>query len=191
MCCELRVLAIGPPRKSLTYWFYIFCFDAPRVLKCLVTSQNNKIQGWKEPSEIPPSVCRIAKRGLKGVSPGSSLNGVPLLMHLVLWQSPCLVLMVITQVLVHMYSHPVMSNSLRPHGLHQAPLSVEFSRPFPLQWIFPAQGLKLCLLCLLHWQACSLPLCKLGSPAYTLELPNWSFFITIVKGILDHPCELT
>ena len=32
------------------------------------------------------------------------------------------------------------------------------------QWIFPIQGLKLCLLCLLHWQADSLPLCHMGNP---------------------------
>ena len=30
--------------------------------------------------------------------------------------------------------------------------------------IFPTQGLNLHLLCLLHWQANSLPLCHLGSP---------------------------
>ena len=33
-----------------------------------------------------------------------------------------------------------------------------------LQGIFPAQGSNLCLLCLLHWQAGSLPLSHLGSP---------------------------
>ena len=34
---------------------------------------------------------------------------------------------------------------------------------FLLQGIFPSQGLNLHLLCLLHWQADSLPLCHLGS----------------------------
>ena len=45
---------------------------------------------------------------------------------------------------------------------HQAPLSVGFSRPeywtgllSPPPGILPTQGLNLCLLCLLHWQACS------------------------------------
>ena len=33
---------------------------------------------------------------------------------------------------------------------------------FILQWIFPTQGLNLCLL---HWQADSLPLNPLGSPS--------------------------
>ena len=48
---------------------------------------------------------------------------------------------------------------------HQASLSMGFSRqeywsglPFPIQRIFPTQGLNRCLLCLLHWQAGSLPL---------------------------------
>ena len=52
---------------------------------------------------------------------------------------------------------------------HQAPLSMGFSRQeywsgclAILQGIFPPQGLNLCLLCLLHWQACSLPLASPG-----------------------------
>ena len=56
---------------------------------------------------------------------------------------------------------------------HQAFLSVEFSRQeycsryfychFLLQGTFLTQGLNWCLLCLLHWQADSFPLCHLGS----------------------------
>ena len=56
----------------------------------------------------------------------------------------------------------------------QAPLSMRFPRSyywritgvgchFLLQGIFPTQESKLCLLCLLHWQVDSLPLCHLGS----------------------------
>ena len=47
----------------------------------------------------------------------------------------------------------------------QAPLSLKFPRQeyragchFLLQGIFLTQGSNLCLLCLLHWQAVSLPL---------------------------------
>ena len=54
---------------------------------------------------------------------------------------------------------------------NQAPLSVGLSRqehwsglPLLLLGIFPTQESNLCLLCLLHWQAGSLPLCHLGSP---------------------------
>ena len=54
---------------------------------------------------------------------------------------------------------------------HQAPLSTAFFRqeywsglPFPLAGIFLTQGLNPCLLCLLYWQADSLPLRHLGSP---------------------------
>ena len=36
--------------------------------------------------------------------------------------------------------------------------------------IFPIQGWNLSLLCLLHWQADSSPLCHLGSPHTTLDL---------------------
>ena len=35
---------------------------------------------------------------------------------------------------------------------------------FLIQWIFPAQGSSPCLLCLLHWQAGSLPLVPPGKP---------------------------
>ena len=52
---------------------------------------------------------------------------------------------------------------------HQNPLSMEFSRRI-LEWvampllqgIFPTQGSNPCLLCLLHWQADSLPLVPPG-----------------------------
>ena len=55
---------------------------------------------------------------------------------------------------------------------HQAPLLLRFfpgknarlGCHFFLQGIFPTQGLNSCLLCLLHWQADSLPLSHLGSP---------------------------
>ena len=40
---------------------------------------------------------------------------------------------------------------------------------FLLQGIFPTQGLNLHLLCLLHWQADSLPLNHLGSPGTTVD----------------------
>ena len=53
----------------------------------------------------------------------------------------------------------------------EAHLFIEFSRqeygcglPFPPPGIFPTQGLNRHLLCLLHWQADSLPLSHLGSP---------------------------
>ena len=58
---------------------------------------------------------------------------------------------------------------------HQAPLPMEFSGRntgvgcrFLLRGIFPTQGSKTHLLCLLHWQADSLPLLPLGSPIYKI-----------------------
>ena len=61
--------------------------------------------------------------------------------------------------------------------------SIDHSPPAPLSWdspgkdtgagchallqgVFPTQGSNLCLLCLLHWQAASLPLAPLGKPSH-------------------------
>ena len=68
--------------------------------------------------------------------------------------------------------HLVMSNSLQPHGPKPSRFFCPWNFPgkntgvgchFLLPGIFPTQGLKPCLLCLLHWQADSLPLCHLES----------------------------
>ena len=62
----------------------------------------------------------------------------------------------------------------------QASLSTEFPRQeywsgrFP--WIFLSQGSNLCLLCLLHWQAGSLPLVPPGKPTVSMELKNTKHF---------------
>ena len=40
---------------------------------------------------------------------------------------------------------------------------------FPLQGIFPTKGSNMGLLCLLHWQADSLPLYHLGKPMWSLS----------------------
>ena len=56
---------------------------------------------------------------------------------------------------------------------HQAPLSRQeywSGLPYPLQGIFPIQGLNLRLLCLLHWQVDSLPLAPPGKPFRNLFL---------------------
>ena len=65
--------------------------------------------------------------------------------------------------------------TLRPSGLYvvcQAPLSMGFSRqeywselPCPPPGVFLTQGLNLCLLRLLHWQAVSLLLVASGKPS--------------------------
>ena len=73
--------------------------------------------------------------------------------------------------------HSVVSNSLQPHGLEPARLLCpwNFLRKntgvgchFLFQRIFLTQGSNLCLLCLLHWQADSLPLCDLASRIFGL-----------------------
>ena len=76
------------------------------------------------------------------------------------------------------FSHKVMPDSLRPHGLYPARLlgpwiprtgkNTGVGCQSLLQGIFPTQGVNPCLLCLLHWQAGSLPLSRQGSPTATL-----------------------
>ena len=82
-------------------------------------------------------------------------------------------------VCVCVLSHSVMSHSLWPHG-HQAPLSTEFFRQeywnmfsFSTLGMFPTQGSNPGFLCLLYWQADSLPQRYLGSP--DTEVPHWIF----------------
>ena len=64
--------------------------------------------------------------------------------------------------------HSDLCDSLQPIA-HQAPLSMRFPRqeywsglPSLLQGVFTTQGSNLCLLCLLQWQANSLPLSHLA-----------------------------
>ena len=78
-----------------------------------------------------------------------------------------------------MLSCSVMSDSLQPHELQPFRLLYPWNFPgkntgggchFLLQGIFPTQGLNLQLLCLLHWQADSLPLSHMGSPMPILHI---------------------
>ena len=72
-------------------------------------------------------------------------------------------------------SRSVISDSLRSHGLQPSRLLCQWDSPGKctgvgchalLQGIFPTQGSNLCLFCLLHWQAGSLPLVKPGKPYF-------------------------
>ena len=69
------------------------------------------------------------------------------------------------------YTHEKVKVSVAQSCPNQAPLPMEFSRQeywsgyhSLLQGIFPTQGLNLGLLCLLYWQAGSLPLAPRGKP---------------------------
>ena len=68
-----------------------------------------------------------------------------------------------------MLSCSVVSDSLRPHGLQPARDSPGKNAGVDchalLQGIFPTQGSSPPLLCLLHWQADSLPLTPSGKPS--------------------------
>ena len=65
---------------------------------------------------------------------------------------------------INVLSCSVTSCSLWPYGLaRQAPLSMEFLyKDVEVGMIFPIHRLNPHLLCLMHWQLCSLPLCHLG-----------------------------
>ena len=80
---------------------------------------------------------------------------------------------------MHVFS--VMPKSLQPYGLQPARLLCTQDSPGQntevgchalLQGIFPTQGLNLCLLCLMHWQAGSLSLAPPGQ-GLILETEPW------------------
>ena len=71
---------------------------------------------------------------------------------------------------------PLFAPPCPTHCICQSPLSVGFSRqeywsglPFPPPRECPNPGIELSLLCLLHWQADSLPLSHQGSPFVVLS----------------------
>ena len=85
---------------------------------------------------------------------------------------------------------------------HHAPLSMEFSRqeywsglPCPPQEIFPTQGSNLHLLCLLHWQAGSLPPAppgkskRLSEMAKSRKLSWMNFGLEIWRSPEEIPTE--
>ena len=78
-------------------------------------------------------------------------------------------------------SGSVMSDSVQSHGLELSKLLCPWDFPgkdtevgchFLLQGIFPTLGSNLCFLCLLHWQALSLPLAPPVKPGSLFILWN-------------------
>ena len=93
----------------------------------------------------------------------------------------------------------VVSDSLWPHGWQPARLLCPWDFPnkntgvgchFLLQEISLTQESNPCLLCFLHWQENSVPLCHLGSPTYVFS-GEYIFTITeISKIVMDGACSL-
>ena len=101
----------------------------------------------------------------------------------------------------------VMSNSLQPYGLKPTRLLCPWDIPgkntgvgchalLLLQGTFPTQGSNPCLLCFLHWHACSLPLEPPGKPShcqeeckteYLLRKTVWQFLIKLNLDLPYHP----
>ena len=74
------------------------------------------------------------------------------------------------------------------HGILQARILEWVAMPSLLQGIFPVQGWNLHLLCLLHWQAGSLPLTPPGKPhLMVLMRPKWD---TSEKEMATHSSTL-
>ena len=87
----------------------------------------------------------------------------------------------------------VLSDSVRPSGLQPA----RFLCPWQdspgrntgvgchslLPGIFPTQGSNLCLLCLLHWQAGSLPLAPPGKPSAGKGAPRIQLSLSPCLGL--------
>ena len=81
-----------------------------------------------------------------------------------------------------------MSDSLGPRGLQHVKLPRTLLSPWSLlrfmPRVFRIQGLNPCLLCLLHWQAGSLPLAPLGKPWQTEVTTNqFPFFFLQITAI--------
>ena len=95
------------------------------------------------------------------------------------------------------YVCSVMSDSLWPNGLWPARLlfwrdspgkNTEMGCHFLLQGIFPIQGWKPCLLCLLHWQTDSLPLMPPGKPH--IHILAFTYINTKYKYYLKYVCSV-
>ena len=90
------------------------------------------------------------------------------------------------------WCHPTISSSVVPFSscLQSSPAWGAFQMSqfmentkvdwhFRLQGIFPIQGLKACLLCLLHWLLGSLPLAPHGKPSWVLHMPKLNIQYTL------------
>ena len=82
-------------------------------------------------------------------------------------------------IIVRLLSHSVMSDPLWPQAVQPTMLLYPWNFPdnntgvgchFLFQGVFPIQGSNPHLLCLLHWQADSLPLSDLGIPFLLLSV---------------------
>ena len=72
------------------------------------------------------------------------------------------------------------------HGILQA-RKLGVGCHFLLQGIFLTQGLKSCLLCILHWQACSLQLVPPGKSLKKAEHQKQCFQIVVLRRALGVP----
>ena len=87
----------------------------------------------------------------------------------------------------------VVSDSLQPYGVQAVRLLCPWISPgkntgvgchAPLQGIFPTQGSNPCLLHLLPWQVCSLPLASPGKPHQPVHLPAFPSSVSCMLGVL-------
>ena len=97
-------------------------------------------------------------------------------------------------VRVHAKSLQSYLTLLQPHGLESTRLLCLWDSPDRntgvgshslLQGIFPTQGLNPCLLCLLHWKMCSLPLAPPGKPILSMKSESESVNCSVVSNSLQ------
>ena len=93
-----------------------------------------------------------------------------------------------------------MSDSFRPHRLYPAKLLCPWDSPGKntgvgccalLQGIFHCQGLNPCLLCLLHWQAGSLPLVPPGKTYVCVCFSRSAVSISATPRTVTHQAPLS
>ena len=68
------------------------------------------------------------------------------------------------------------------HGILQSKIPGWVALPSSREGIFPTQGSNSCLLCLLHWQAGSLPLVPPGKPRSAIANSLPSSFLVVLKN---------
>ena len=148
-------------------------------------SRPQGTSAFPQSAALLPALTASASSGFysnAGLSVGPSLTSPKsraLLLPLLWLRAPffsLLAFLVLKPLYVCVQSRFSCVNSVRPHprtATPQAPLSMGFSRQEDwsgghalLQGIFPTQELNLRLLCLLCWQAGSLPLAPPGKPSH-------------------------
>ena len=131
---------------------------------------HSSVLAWRIPWTEEPG--RLQSMGSQRVGHNLATFPFTFQVHLSEYKSLCERFLVICRKR-SLFSFLVVSDSLQPYGLQPAGLLCPWDSPGKvtglgshalLQGIFPTQGSNPSLLCLLYWQADSLPLVPAGKP---------------------------